>query len=221
MKKYLCIIFDVDGTLTQTNELIFASINFISNKYLGKTFTPEEITKMFGPPDEGAILNLVGKENSDAAMEDFIDFYKSNHAAMARLYPGVDKLLNYLKQSGLILSVFTGKGRRSAMITLKELGIVKYFDMIVSGSDVVNHKPSAEGIQSVMNYFGLDKDRVLMVGDAVADVKAAHEAGIQIAAVVWDSYGKEKVKNMKVDYYFESVDELSNFLKTNIQGDAN
>lgn len=221
MRKYQCIIFDVDGTLTQTNELIFASINFISNKYLGKTFAPADITAMFGPPDEGAILNLVGKERSDAAMDDFIDFYKSNHAAMAGLYPGVDKLLNYLKRSGLILAVFTGKGRRSAMITLQELGIAKYFDMIVSGSDVVNHKPSAEGIQKVISYFGLEKNQALMVGDAVADVKAAHEAGIQIAAVVWDSYGKEKVKNMKVDYYFESVVKLSSFLKSNIQGDAN
>jgi pyrophosphatase PpaX len=221
MNKYLCIIFDVDGTLTQTNELIFASFNFVSSKYLGKTFTPQEITAMFGPPDEIAIMNLVGKDNADAALIDFLDFYKTNHASMAKLYDGVDELLNYLKQKGILLAVFTGKGRLSAMISLEELGIKKYFDLIVSGSDVVNHKPSSEGIQKAVDYFGLEKDKVLMVGDAVADVKAAHEAGVPIAAVVWDSYGREKVEKMSVDFLFESVDELYTYLKSNINGDVN
>jgi len=190
MNKFLCIVFDVDGTLTQTNELIFASFNFVANKYLGKSYTSQEITAMFGPPDEVAIMNLVGKDNAEVALIDFLDFYKSNHTSMAKLYDGVDKLLNYLKQKGILLAVFTGKGRLSAMITLEELGIKKYFDLIVSGSDVVNHKPSSEGIQKVVDYFGLEKDKVLMVGDGVADIKAAHEAGVPVAAVVWDSYGR-------------------------------
>ena len=221
MNKFLCIVFDVDGTLTQTNELIFASFNFVANKYLGKSYTSQEITAMFGPPDEVAIMNLVGKDNAEVALIDFLDFYKSNHTSMAKLYDGVDKLLNYLKQKGILLAVFTGKGRLSAMITLEELGIKKYFDLIVSGSDVVNHKPSSEGIQKVVDYFGLEKDKVLMVGDGVADIKAAHEAGVPVAAVVWDSYGREKVEMMSVDFLFESVGELYAHLKSNINGDVN
>ncbi|MBU2635912.1 MAG: HAD hydrolase-like protein, partial [Bacteroidetes bacterium] len=80
-----------------------------------------------------------------------------------------------------------------------------------------NHKPSAEGIRKIINYFGLKEENVLMVGDAVADVKAAHEAGIKIAAVVWDSYSKEKVLQMDVDFVFENVEEFRDFLKASLK----
>jgi len=53
-----------------------------------------------------------------------------------------------------------------------------------------------------------------MVGDSVADVKAAHEAGVEIAAVLWDSYGKENVMRMKVDYQFHSVKEFFEWVKS-------
>jgi phosphoglycolate phosphatase-like HAD superfamily hydrolase len=55
-----------------------------------------------------------------------------------------------------------------------------------------------------------------MVGDAVADIKAAREAGVKVAAVLWDSYGKDKVLQMDVDYQFHSVKEFSDWLKAAI-----
>jgi pyrophosphatase PpaX len=218
MRKYQCIIFDVDGTLTQTNDLIFASFNHVSKKYTGQTFTPEQIISMFGPPEEIAIQKIVGDANIDAALKDFFDYYKSNHSLMARVFPGVEEVLAYLAGKGIILAIFTGKGRASTMITLKALEIDKYFDVIVTGTDVVNHKPSGEGINKILKYLGLKKHQVLMVGDAVSDVRAAGEAGIQMSAVLWDSYGKEQVRNMKVDFQFESVNDFFSFLRHTIEG---
>jgi phosphoglycolate phosphatase-like HAD superfamily hydrolase len=98
------------------------------------------------------------------------------------------------------------------MITLQKLGIDHYFDLIVTGDDVINHKPSAEGILKFVNHFKLNPERVLMIGDSVSDVKASREAGIKIASVLWDSYGEEKVKSLGSDYYFYSVEELREFL---------
>ncbi len=213
MKRLSCVIFDIDGTLTQTNELIFATFNYVTQKYTGKTYTPSEITAMFGPPEEIAIEKLVGKERNDDAIADFYSFYESHHPAMAGAYEGISDILDFLKKKGILLAVFTGKGKRSALITLEKLHIKNYFDLIITGSDVRLHKPSAEGIKSVMSRFGLEPDEVLMVGDAVADVKAAREAGVQIAAVLWDSYSKEKVMQMEVDYYFHDVKEFSDWIK--------
>ncbi len=221
MKNLKCVIFDVDGTITQTNELIFAAFNYVTEKYAGKKYPPAEITAMFGPPEEGTLEKVVGKENIEAALEDFLEFYRSNHSALARIYPGILEILEYLKQRNVLMAVFTGKGRHSTLITLNEFNIQKYFDIVVTGNDVINHKPSGEGITKILNYFGLAAENVLMVGDAVADIIASREAGVPVAAVVWDSYGKDKVKNMKVDYLFESVEELFVFIKSNIQGEAN
>ncbi len=213
MKKLSCIIFDIDGTLTQTNELIFSSINHISEKYTGKIHTPSEITAMFGPPEDIAIERLVGKDFAEIALTDFLNFYTENHAKLARLYPEMTEILDFLKEKRIILAVFTGKGKHTTLITLEKFGIKKYFDLIVTGNDVVNHKPSSEGIKKILDFYHVHPDETLMVGDAVADVTAAHEAGIPIAAVVWDSYGKEKVIKMDVDYLFDNVNSLKLFFK--------
>ena len=82
----------------------------------------------------------------------------------------------------------------------------------MTGDDVVNHKPSSEGIFKFVNQFGLKPERVLMIGDSVSDIKASKEAGIKIASALWDSYGHDEVKSMQSDYYFNSVKELQQFL---------
>jgi HAD superfamily hydrolase (TIGR01509 family) len=216
MKRFSCFIFDLDGTLTQTNELIFATFNHVTEKYVGKVFTPKEITGMFGPPEEVCIEQIVGKERVEDALNDFFSFYETHHPGMANAYQGIKGILEYLKQQEILLAIFTGKGRRTTLITLDAIGITQYFDLIVTGTDVVNHKPSSEGIRNVLSVFGLEPNEVLMVGDAVNDIKAAHEAGVQVAAVVWDSYGKEEVMKMEKDFVFHSVEELGGWVRSAI-----
>ena len=207
------IIFDIDGTLTSTNELIFKSFNHIAKKYLDRTFTDKEIIALFGPTEDVILKEWCG-ENFETAKKDYYEFYKSHHH-IAKLYPGIKELLDYLKTKGVLLAIFTGKGKQASLITLEELSIINYFDLIVTGDDVVNHKPSSDGIMKFVNEYNLKKDEVLMIGDSVADVRASQEAGIRIASALWDSYAAEKVKNLGSDYYFDTVDELREFLVKN------
>lgn len=203
----------MDGTLTQTNRLIFDSFNYIARKYAGKEFTDQEIVSFFGPPEEGALAAVVGKECLAEAMTDYLQYYRKHHKELAQLFPGIEAVLSYIKEQGRKLAIFTGKGVHTTTITMDEFGIRDYFDLVVTGNDVAKHKPSAEGIQTIMRRFGLVPEEVLMVGDSVADVKAAHEAGVKIAAVLWDSYGKEKVLKMETDYVFHDVRELHEWLR--------
>lgn len=206
-------IFDIDGTITSTNQLIFDSFNFIAKKYLNRTFTNEEIISLFGPTEDVILKEWCG-EKFEEARDDYYKYYSNNHG-IAGLYEGIKEILQYLKSKKYPLGIFTGKGRDASIITLSKLGVDHFFDLIVTGDDVENHKPSPEGILKFVNHFGLKPERVLMIGDSVADVKASREAGIKIASVLWDSYAKEKVKNLKSDYYFHSVEELNNFLMVN------
>ena len=209
------IIFDIDGTLTSTNKLIFKSFNYIAEKYLKRTFTDEEIISLFGPTED-VILEQWCSKDYEAARKDYYNFYKSNHH-LAALYPGIKNLLDYLKKKKILLGIFTGKGRQASIITLEELGIKNFFDMIVTGDDVANHKPSSEGILKFIDEYNLRKEEVLMIGDSVGDVKASKEAGIKIASALWDSYAAERVKNLGSDYYFNTVEELQLFLNKNIE----
>lgn len=203
----------MDGTLTQTNQLIFDSFNYIAKKYQGKIYSESEITAMFGPPEEGALLAIVGENKINEAMEDYLSFYRDNHSRLAQLYPGIIEVLDFIVKQGCRLALFTGKGIHTTTITLEQFHLTEYFNCIVTGSDVVQHKPSAEGIRKILSYFSLKPNDVLMVGDSVGDVKAAHEAGVKIASVLWDSYAKEKVLQMKSDYVFHNVQEFYTWLR--------
>jgi phosphoglycolate phosphatase/pyrophosphatase PpaX len=208
------VIFDMDGTLTQTNQLIYDAFNDIAVRFQGRTYSPEAITAMFGPPEEGALLTIAGENRINEAMHEYLKFYRARHNDLARLYPGILDLLIWLKQRGVRLALFTGKGIHTTTITMEMFGLKPYFDFVVTGNDVVNHKPSSEGIRKIIDHFSLSPDDVLMVGDSPSDVKASHEAGVRIAAVLWDSYSKEKMLQLKTDYLFHDVAEFSSWLRS-------
>jgi HAD superfamily hydrolase (TIGR01549 family) len=210
-------IFDIDGTLTSTNQLIFNSFNYIAKKYLNRTFTNDEIISLFGPTEDVILKEWCGDKPAspagryEEARKDYYQYY-SDHHGIAGLYAGIKEILRHLKDKGYPIGIFTGKGRTASLITLEKLGVDQYFDLIVTGDDVENHKPSPEGIQKFINHFGLIPERVLMIGDSVSDVIASKEAGVKIASVLWDSYGKEEVKALNSDYYFHTVAELKEFV---------
>ena len=205
---FACVIFDIDGTLTRTNDLIFASFNFVAQKYLGRSFAPEEIIALFGPPEEGAILQVFGPERVDVVLEDLLSFYAAHHSAMASAHSGIVEILDFLKCRGTKLAVFTGKGRQTTAITLRALELHEYFDLIVSGNDVTRHKPDPEGIFKVLREFSVSPGQALMVGDSINDVRAARAAGVRIAAVLWDCYDPARMREAQSDYLFERVADL-------------
>ncbi|HEX7357457.1 MAG TPA: HAD family hydrolase [Ignavibacteriaceae bacterium] len=208
--RFKGIIFDVDGTLTFTNQLIFDSFNHITKKYLGKSFSDEEIIALFGPTED-VILKELCKDEYENARLDYFSYYKNNHD-IAQLYDGIKELIIDIYNAGILLSIFTGKGRTSALITLDELGLTEYFDMIVSGDDVENHKPSPEGILMFLNKHNLNPSDVLMIGDAPSDIIAANKSGVEIASVVWDSYAENEVRKLNPNNIFHTVDELRDYI---------
>ena len=212
-----CIIFDMDGTLTQTNQLIFDSFNAIVERYQGKRLKDLEITALFGPPEEGALAKVVGEDLVPKVMGEYLEFYRSNHQRLATLYPGIRPLLDYLKSRKQYLALFTGKGVHTTRITLEEFGLTDLFDCVITGNDVEEHKPSGEGIRTILERFGLKPDQALMVGDSVADVKAARDAGVPVVSVVWDSYARERVVQMNGENIFETVADLHEWLRRKLE----
>ena len=146
-------------------------------------------------------------------MKYYIAYYKKHHKQLARLYPGILELLRFLKRHKVRCALFTGKGIHTTTVTMHAFALMPYFDYVVTGNDVVNHKPAPEGIEMILDHFSLRKEEVLMVGDSVGDVKAARKAGVKIAVVLWDSYTKEKVLQMKTDYAFNTVADFAMWIR--------
>ncbi len=219
-----CVIFDLDGTIAQTNELIFETFNYIAEKYTGRRFSNDEIPSLFfGPPEEGGIRKLLQLFSNDEkilknidfyverAVNEFYSYYEQNHNK-AKAYAGVKEMLSLLKQKGLKLAIFTGKGKVTTSITLNKLGLENFFDVVITGDDVKYHKPFGEGIKKILDALGLKPDEAILVGDAVGDVKAGREVGVRVISALWDSYGKDKVIDLNPDFIVCSVDELKKLL---------
>jgi len=178
-----CVIFDLDGTIAQTNELIFESFNYIAEKYTGRRFSNEEIPSLFfGPPEEGGIRKLLQLFSSDnkvlqnidfyveSAVNEFYSYYEKNHDK-AKVYPGIKETLSFLKHKGLKLALFTGKGKITTSITLRKLGLEHFFDIVITGDDVKYHKPFGEGIKKILDTLGLKPDDTIGIGKNVLKVK--------------------------------------------------
>lgn len=210
MNKFDGVIFDIDGTLTSSNQLIFDSFNHILGRYMDKQLTPPEIIALFGPTEDDLIEGWFPDTHLQVK-KDYYDYYEENHHLVS-LFPGIEELLGELKTKGIKLGVFTGKGRTAALITLKKLDIYKYFDQIVTGTDVINHKPSPEGILLFLQNYNIKPERAVMIGDAIADIKAARGAGIKVVSVLWDSYAKDEILKLGSDHIVHTVKELRDFL---------
>jgi HAD superfamily hydrolase (TIGR01509 family) len=215
LRNFDGIIFDIDGTLTATHDLIFATFNHISEKYFNKKMSKEDILSMFGPTED-VILKEWMKDKYEDARETYYSFYQSKHNSMADVFPGLTETINLIKSKGIPLGIYTGKGKDSSFITLKEIDLLHQFDLIITGDDVAEHKPSPEGINLFVDKFNLVRERVLMVGDAHVDVIAARDAGVKIASVLWDSYHKDQVLELNPDFIFYNVVDFSKFIKDNI-----
>ena len=212
MGPYRCVIFDMDGTLTATNRLIFDAFNHIVVREGKTAMTDEQIMSLFGPPEEGALEKIVGTDRVEEAMEEYLRYYDQHHQSLASLHDGIRPLLDCLVQDDRALAIFTGKGRHTTAITLRHLRLEHFFQCVVTGNDVEQHKPSGEGIGKVMRELGADPASTIMVGDSVSDIKAAREAGVAVASVLWDAHAPEKVLELHPDFVFHSVQDLKTWI---------
>jgi len=216
MSKFSTFIFDVDGTLAHTNKLIFESFRHVAKKYLNKEVSDEEIVSLFGPTED-VILKEWMNDNFETAREDYYNFYSEQHNILANTFQGMDEILDSIKSSNKNLAIFTGKGRESTRITLEKIGYENYFELIVSGDDVENHKPAPDGILKILDHYKLNNDEVLMIGDSQHDVEASKSANVKIASVIWDSYAKDEVLKMNPDYVFHDITDFKIFIDDSLK----
>ncbi len=208
--KFSLAIFDLDGTLADTSQLIFDSFNFVMWKYKSMEMTPSQIMSYFGPPEEIAIKNILGSDNFDSIWLDYLGYYE-DHLNETEVFAGIPELLRALKKTGSHLAIFTGKGNNTTELTLKHHGIRDLFDVIVTGSIVKNHKPSPEGVELALSTLRVEPSMAVLVGDSLSDYRAATSAGIHFIAAMYDSLAKNRFDDVKC-VKANSIRELSALL---------
>jgi len=176
------IIFDLDGTLGDTLPICYAAFRASLLQFVGRHYSDAEICALFGPSEEGVFQN-VAPAQAEAALEMYLQAYEREHASCTAPFPGVDRLLAWLREHGVKQAIVTGKGPRSAAISLRRLGLSSYFDLVEAGSPEGAVKPAA--IRAVLNAWNADPARVAYVGDAPSDIDAARQVGTLAIAAAW------------------------------------
>src|SRR5438034_9949761 len=164
------IIFDLDGTLADTFDLIVRAWNQAVSPHTGKIYSDEEVIARFGIPDAQMIRRDLAGEAGDRAVETYHDYYQREHAAIVKPVEGVNEMLAELRRREIPLGLMTGKGRRSATITLKELGWDNTFTAVVTGDDVPKQKPEPDGPLAASRMLGIEPLQCAFVGDSPADI---------------------------------------------------
>lgn len=207
------VLFDLDGTIANTLPLCIAAFKKAVVPYLGREITLEEATQSFGLNEEGMTKHVVG-EQWEQALDDFHRHYADMHAMCPAPFEGVCRIIGALKASGTIVALVTGKGEHTCSITLNYYGIGHYFDYIETGSPVKNRK--AEAIASILERTNIPLNEAVYVGDAVSDVTACREVGIECLSVAWaDCTNPKKLEQVNSGNVLYSIDELSRRLGCN------
>lgn len=205
MKKY--IIFDFDGTLINTNDMIEEGLDVFALAYRGTPLTREEHERLAGKPlmDQMAYISL---EKWEEMTEAFKTWYFKAHAKMAKPFEGIDELLAYLKESQYKLAIVSNNSRTTIEFGLKQLGLEGLFDPIITCDDVIDKKPSPEGLLKAITLLGAGKEACLFIGDSSNDILAGKNAGIDSVLVGWTALEKQSLMALEPDYYISHPSEL-------------
>lgn len=211
--KWQALIFDRDGTLFDSLPVILRAFNYGIAPFVNRKPADAEWFAAFGPPEAEVMASLMPQntDKKDEAFLRYLEFYQ-RHLSEIMLFPGIYELLREVKDAGATLALFTGGGRESTRFCMEKERILTLFDRLITGEDVVKHKPHPEGIWKVIQEFHLLPDRTLVVGDAGADMLAGKEAGATTALARWSAYPLPYDLQSESDHVFYSVNTFRNFL---------
>jgi pyrophosphatase PpaX len=201
------ILFDLDGTLVDSNELIIESFRQTFAKHFPDlTFSFTELVEMMGPPLSESFSRFASSNELVSTMIDtYRSIYQSLEFSYIKLYPNVIETLAYFKQINFNIGVVTTKFSRSAMPSIRHFGLDAYLDEIITLDDVTHHKPHPEPILKALENF--NHQSVLMIGDSPSDLLAGINANTLTCGVAW-SYKLNELIPLEPDFWIRDFEEL-------------
>lgn len=183
--RYTAVIFDFDGTIADTNELVLASWQHTYEVRRGHRVDPTHILKSFGEP----LYVTMQKEFPEWPVEETVAIYRNYQVdifeEMIRPFPGMLELMRDLKDKGIKVSIVTSRLRGTTLQGLRVFGAEDLGEGLVAFEDTEKHKPDPDPVLLGMERLGSTPEATLVVGDSAYDILCAHNAGVKAALVTW------------------------------------
>jgi pyrophosphatase PpaX len=207
-------LFDFDGTLVDTTEMIFQSMRHATSSVLGRDdLSREELLANVGQPLPRQ-MELFDAEKADLLLEAYRTHHEEHHDALIAGFPGVYETLNRLRTAGVRIIVVTSKRRRSVEMALEKFpGLGLVVDLFVTLEDTTEHKPHPEPLLKGLELAGdVPKDSAVYVGDSPFDVQAAKAAGLRSVAVSWGAFSEDTLREAEPDHLVRDLDAVVDVL---------
>jgi len=160
----------------------------------------------------GELDEFPSQEEFDRAYPIFLELYAQNSSVRSTLYEGVMEGLDYLKSKGFLLGCVTNKAEQFTLPLLNSLGIIDYFGIVISGDTLEKKKPDPLPLIHGANFFNINPNECLMLGDSVSDVKAARAASFQIICMSYGYNHGNNIADENPDLVIDSMKQLRDYL---------
>jgi phosphoglycolate phosphatase-like HAD superfamily hydrolase len=217
-RSFDAVVFDLDGTLVDTTALHIAASHYAARAALRRDVSAQVVNESLGwplPESMAVIARGAGLSSRPAAaratprlIEAFLDYYAGHQDELARAFPGVPHMLATLRRCGYPLGLLSNKLRDWGRAELAALELAPYFAVTVFAEDMPAPKPAGSAFDPILAVLGQAPERILLVGDGVADVGCARAAGAKVAAALWGVADPAPLLALAPDYALRSLDTL-------------
>lgn len=210
---YKAILFDFDGTIIDTNELIIRSYKYAFEKILSYDISIDEILGLFGRPLLISLQEDYGVENGEKLYYAFREFNETNHDEIAKPFTGIPDAIYDLKKMGYKLGIVTSKRMEMLKRGLKLLNLENIFDVLIAAESTTEHKPKPGPILVACEKIGVEPCDTLYVGDSVFDILCGKNAGAKTCGVGYSMTEPEKLFDSGMDFMVEDIVQLVKVLR--------
>lgn len=205
------ILFDLDGTLIDTNELIISTYLHTLEKYYPGKYERADVLPFLGPTLH-EVFGAMDPEKVEEMVLDYRTYNLANHDSLVKEFVGVMETIETLKKKGYKLAIVTTKREDVAFKGLRLMKLDQFFDVMIAYDHVKKVKPDPEPIFLALEKLDSKPEETLMVGDNFHDVLAGKNAGTKTAGVAWTIKGRDYLAKYEPDYMLENMTDLLRIL---------
>lgn len=212
MTKIKAILFDLDGTLRDTRDLMYTSMQTALEQHTGKRPTREDISRHVHHHSE-VHKAFAGEVPFDEFERTFFEHFEEGRSDI-KLYDKAKELLDNLRQSGLRLAVVTSARTTKSTEFVARHKLDEHFEVVSGVQEGVRPKPAPDLVLRALEHINCIPNEAIMVGDLPADVTAAHAAGVRCIAITHGFGLRSTLKEAGADYIIDSLMELPAAIET-------
>ena len=202
------VLFDFDGTIIDTNDLIITTFLHVLEGKTAAPFTREHILPYMGQPLVDQLKLFSGQEEVEELVAAYREYNLSVHDEMIREFPHVREVLYLMHSKGIKLGIVTNKMKLTTDKGLRYFGLEHLMDAVITMNEVTVGKPDPQGVKLAVELLKADPKKTLMVGDSQYDLQAAQRAGVKSAGVAWSLKGEAYLNQFEPDYMLHDMRDL-------------